>query len=46
MDSGGLYTEVSITPVIARAIVRGGDGRLAIRVTPELAALRQKTPNL
>lgn len=46
MDSGGLYTDESITPVIARAIVRDGDGGLAIRMTPELAELRQKTPNL
>jgi two-component system sensor histidine kinase TctE len=43
MDSGGLYTDESITPVIARAIVRNGDGRLVIRVTPELAELRKKT---
>lgn len=45
-DSGGRYTDERITPVIAQAIVRLGDGRLAVRVTPELAALRKQTPDL
>ncbi|RWY79097.1 HAMP domain-containing histidine kinase [Rhizobium leguminosarum] len=46
MDSGGLYTDEAITPVIARAIVRGEDGNLSIRETPELAELREKSPDL
>jgi two-component system sensor histidine kinase TctE len=46
MDSGGLYTDESITPVIARAIVRHDDGRLAVRMTPELAELRSESPDL
>jgi signal transduction histidine kinase len=46
MDSGGLYTDESITPVIARAIVRQGDGRLAVRMTPELVELRSESPDL
>ena len=44
-DSGGQYTDERITPVIAQAIVRQNDGRLTVRVTPELAALRDATPN-
>lgn len=46
MDSGGLYTDERITPIIANAVVREGDGRLAVRMTAELAELRSKTPNL
>ena len=46
LDSGGLYTDETITPVIARAIVRVGEGRLAVRSTPELAKLRANSPNL
>jgi len=46
MDSGGLYTDESITPVIARAIVRDSEDNLAVRMTPELAELREKTPDL
>lgn len=46
LDSGGPYTDESITPVIAYAIVRGGDGRLAVRMTQPLAALRIATPTL
>jgi signal transduction histidine kinase len=45
MDSGGLYTDESITPVIAHAVVRTADDRLAVRMTPELAQLRDKTPD-
>ena len=45
-DSGGQYTDERITPVIAQAIVRQSDGRLTVRVTPELAALRDATPDL
>lgn len=46
MDSGGLYTDESITPVIARAIVRNADGRLAVRMTRELSDLRAQSPDL
>lgn len=43
-DSGGPYTDERITPVIAAAIVRAGDGGLAVRMTDPLAALRAETP--
>ncbi|WP_144578622.1 HAMP domain-containing sensor histidine kinase [Agrobacterium sp. DE0009] len=46
MDSGGLYTDEAITPVIARAIVRDQGGGLSIRETAELAELRDKSPDL
>lgn len=46
MDSGGLYTDEAITPVIARAIVRDRDGNLSVRETPELAKLREASPDL
>lgn len=46
LDSGGPYTDESITPIIAEAIVRGSDGRLAVHVTPSLAALRTESPAL
>lgn len=46
MDSGGPYTDETITPVIARAIVRADDGRLAVRMTDDLARLRAQTPDL
>jgi two-component system sensor histidine kinase TctE len=46
LDSGGLYTDETITPVIARAIVRDREGKLAVRVTPELAELRLGSPDL
>lgn len=46
IDSGGPYTDETITPVIAGAIVQDIDGRLAVRMTQELAALRAETPAL
>lgn len=46
VDSGGAYTDEKIIPVIGRAIVRQSDGNLAVRMTPELAALRAETPDL
>jgi signal transduction histidine kinase len=46
MDSGGLYTDEAITPVIARAIIRDQNGNLSVRETPELAELREKSPDL
>lgn len=45
-DSGGPYTSEAITPVIARAIGRNGEGGLEVRMTPELAELRSETPSL
>jgi two-component system sensor histidine kinase TctE len=45
-DSGGPYTSEAITPVIARAIARTGEGRLEVRMTPELAELHSETPSL
>jgi two-component system, OmpR family, sensor histidine kinase TctE len=45
VDIGGQYTDERITPVIAQAIVRLEDGRLEVRVTPELAALHKETPD-
>lgn len=46
MDSGGLYTDEAITPVIAQAIVRAEDGSLSVHETPELARLRMESPGL
>ncbi|WP_245308935.1 hypothetical protein [Aurantimonas sp. 22II-16-19i] len=46
IDSGGPYADEQITPVIARAITRNEDGDLAIRMTPELAELREATDDL
>jgi signal transduction histidine kinase len=45
-DSGGPYTDESITPVIAAAIVRSNDGALTVRITQPLAALQAETPTL
>jgi two-component system, OmpR family, sensor histidine kinase TctE len=46
LDSGGPYTDERITPIIADAIVRGNDGRLAVRMTPELRELQANTHDL
>lgn len=46
LDSGGTYADETITPIIARAIVRQTDGELAVHITPELAKLRAETPGL
>lgn len=46
IDSGGPYADEQITPVIARAIIRQDDGRLAVRMTPELKELRASSPDL
>jgi len=46
MDSGGLYTDEAITPIVARAIVREQNGSLSVRETPELAELREQSPDL
>lgn len=45
-DTGGQYADERITPVIARSILRLGDGSLSVRATPELDALHQETPDL
>lgn len=45
-DVGGLYTDETIAPVIARAVVRRPDGGLAIRPTSEFTELRAETPDL
>lgn len=45
-DSGGTYTDESITPVIADAVIRNSDGSIAVRMTPELAELSTETPTL
>lgn len=46
LDSGGLYTDETITTVIARTIVRDDKDHLAVRMTPELDELRAETPDL
>lgn len=46
IDSGGPYADERITPVIARAIERQDSGRLVVRMTPELSALRAESPGL
>lgn len=46
MDSGGLYTDETITPVIAKAIVREGNGRLTVQMTPDLLQLHADSPDL
>lgn len=45
-DSGGPYTDEQIIPVIAGAIKRDEAGQLSVMMTPELAELRSKTPQL
>ncbi len=46
VDSGGPYTDETITPVIARAMQRDNDGRLFLSMTQEMVQLRADTPNL
>lgn len=46
VDSGGQYTDESITPIIAHAIQREGDGRLVVRMTQKLVELRAESPSL
>lgn len=46
IDSGGPYADERIIPVVARAIIRQEDGQLAVSMTPELAELRSKSPDL
>lgn len=46
LDSGGSYTDESITPVIADSIIRNRDGSLSVRLTPALIKLQTETPTL
>ncbi|MCG6120437.1 MAG: HAMP domain-containing histidine kinase [Blastomonas sp.] len=46
LDSGGAYTDEKIAPVIAQAIERQTNGRLAVRMTPDLAKLSAETSDL
>lgn len=46
VDSGGQYTDEQMIPVIAAAIERDASGSLRVAMTPELAELRAKTPQL
>lgn len=46
LDSGGSYTDETITPVIARAVLRQEGGDLVVSMTPELAALQAEAPQL
>lgn len=46
LDSGGPYTDETITPVIAQAIARDDGGRLFLRRTQEMLQLQADTPNL
>ncbi len=45
-DSGGYYTEQTLTRVAADAVYRKPDGTLGIGLTPELAALGRENPGL
>lgn len=46
VDSGGRYTDQTVTEVAAAAIVREADGGLAVRMTPKLAKLRGESADL
>jgi two-component system sensor histidine kinase TctE len=46
VDSGGPYTDETITPVIAKAIVLDGKRGLAVNMTAQLSALQAETPTL
>lgn len=45
IDSGGHYTEETLSPVVAQAVARAPDGSLSVRMTPELRALRTQNPS-
>lgn len=45
-DVGGYYTDESITPIIAKAVIQSGENGLSIRSTNELAKLKRETPDL
>lgn len=44
-DSGGHYTEQTLSTVVAEAVVRRRDGSLVVRSTPELRALQAANPS-
>lgn len=46
IDSGGPYADEQVIPVIARAIDRAPSGQLLIVMTPELAEMRARAPDL
>lgn len=46
LDSGGSYTDESITPIIARSTIRMDDGSLTIKMTSEFEDLLSETPTL
>jgi two-component system, OmpR family, sensor histidine kinase TctE len=46
LDSGGEYTDQTITKIAAKAIVRDSGSGLAVQMTPELQAVRDKSRNL
>lgn len=46
VDSGGRYTDQTVTEAAASAIVRQADGGLAVRMTPQLAKLRSDSAHL
>ena len=46
LDSGGPYANPAILQVAAKSVVREPDGSLAIRMTPELAKLKEDSPAL
>lgn len=46
VDSGGLYSDEQIIPIIARAIERDASGKLSVVMTPELADLHAVSPRL
>jgi two-component system, OmpR family, sensor histidine kinase TctE len=46
LDSGGEYTNQTITKIAANAIVRDSGGGLAVQMTPELQEVRDKSKNL
>lgn len=45
-DSGGPYADEQIIPVMAGAIARDDTGQLSVAMTPELAELRSRSPQL
>jgi len=45
-DGGGVVADQALAGVVAKAVVREDDGRLAVRMTPALAKVRQDAPTL
>lgn len=46
IDAGGHYADEELTQIVAEAVERDGRGRLSVRMTPELEALRTAAPDL